>query len=985
MRVLLTLTDLYKTIGGGQTVARSIIEQNPRINFTYLRVTEPVNARRPKNCTTVPFSSRRYLKPKTPPPHTRYELQALEEADAIARSVAGQSFDIVESPDFMSFGWALPAACAYHGVKVGRFVLALHGNLSKSVELNWGSAGDCTLELELLERRQFEHADGVYGISKRYIQEWQSRIPRDVAYIDPLHFVFAEPPVGPWQPNGKPSLYCIGRSERRKGNDLFVEFCRWLKPDGYKNLGHIGSPDFANGIDSKYYLTNMAKARGINIPYLPSHPPELLAALYRRPTLVVLPTRYDTLNLVALEALFSGCPIAVSSQTGVCDYLDADHSQIPYLKLDLNDFYSDVSKLNDLIENYDAYRARLYQALENNFQNLPQPNMVKLYTKFLDEPPKFQKVTQNAGAGISLDRINSHNESHFYEEERLSWKRRSLNLARQLAPASLKSALRPLIHKPRDQIITYLQNSGHLGDARYFSHLIDSQWVPHRLRDVGLRSERNQNALKEKLGTLYYYATNPLYRCNFWLDMARVERLRGEDLIAATYELRILRLLGSDKLGLLPKLTKTLESKGFHLEAEAARACYNDPVSAPETVYRLLKERFDRLRYYSPKDWDYMDDRRQNSPKVSLIVSLYNAEEKLYTFLSALSQQTLVKARQVEIILVDSGSPTSERTIFEAFHENTSLDIVFARSAKRETIQAAWNRGIKLARAPYLVFLGVDEILYPEALDVLASELDDHPDVDWVMANSIVTAVDESGSYKNDIMMYDRKGAWKDHTYLETCYLSWVGGMYRRSIHERFGYYDEAFRGAGDTEFKNRLLPHINVRYIDKMLGIFLNYPDGQTTASPMAEIEDSRAWYLFRSAGGVRYAFEYRPIEDAENLLKLCVGYRKSYCQHISTDIEYAALLADYLIERDPACKLANALASGLHELLNQFRGLELARSTPSRLEALQTMAKAWRTAKRLQTEHSALLKNSSNDPLHYQVMNDNRYEQHFWLWKSI
>lgn len=290
-----------------------------------------------------------------------------------------------------------------------------------------------------------------------------------------------------------------------------------------------------------------------------------------------------------------------------------------------------------------------------------------------------------------------------------------------------------------------------------------------------------------------------------------------------------------------------------------------------------------------------------------------------------------------------------------------------------------------LARAPYLVFLGADETLYPETLALLAKELDDSPNIDWVMGHSLVTAVEETGLYKNDIMAYDRQGGTKDHVYLETCYLSWVGGMYRRSIHDRFGFYDETFKGAGDTEFKNRILPHINVKFIDRMLGVFLNYPDGQTTASPMAEIEDSRAWYLFRTAGGVRYALEDRSIEEAENILLLCLGYRKSYCRHISTDIEYGTLVADYILSRDPNNRLASALAPGLHQLLDTLRTIEHTPVATSRLEALHAMARAWRTARTIQRQHTAFLEAYAKRGIAYQLLNDNRYEQHSWLWRSI
>jgi hypothetical protein len=252
------------------------------------------------------------------------------------------------------------------------------------------------------------------------------------------------------------------------------------------------------------------------------------------------------------------------------------------------------------------------------------------------------------------------------------------------------------------------------------------------------------------------------------------------------------------------------------------------------------------------------------------------------------------------------------------------MNAVYARSAQRETIQAAWNRGIGLARAPYLVFLGVDETLYPETLGLLASELDRSPEVDWVMGDSLVTRVETNGLLKEDVMKYDRTGAGKDHAYLETCYLSWVGGMYRKSIHERFGYYDESFGAAGDTEFKNRILPHIRVKFIPRTLGLFLNYPEGNTTASPRAEIEDLRAWYIHRTVAGVRYAFADRPVSEAEKLLALSLGYRKSYCGHLSSDIDYAKALAEYLCRRGSS--LATTLIADLSWMQDSLCSLETA-----------------------------------------------------------
>jgi len=289
----------------------------------------------------------------------------------------------------------------------------------------------------------------------------------------------------------------------------------------------------------------------------------------------------------------------------------------------------------------------------------------------------------------------------------------------------------------------------------------------------------------------------------------------------------------------------------------------------------------------------------------------------------------------------------------------------------------AWNRGIALARAPYLSFLGVDEAVVPHCLETLAAELDADPSLDWVQGNSIVTNVDTHGTRTSDLMLYDRTGYRQDLAYLETCYLSWVGALYRRSIHDRFGYYDSRFRAAGDTEFKNRVLPFINSKSLPQTLGMFLNYPEDRTTHHPRAEIEDLRAWYLHRTPAGVEYAFGHRDPADVAKLFMDCLGYRKSYCQHTSTDVEYGDHLAAYLAK---VCPTSPALA---YSAANR-RVLELYRS----LDYLENLSIGAALRASVRSQRLLLQQRRAQVPNglvpHYEIFNDNRYEQHSWLWKT-
>jgi glycosyltransferase involved in cell wall biosynthesis len=463
--------------------------------------------------------------------------------------------------------------------------------------------------------------------------------------------------------------------------------------------------------------------------------------------------------------------------------------------------------------------------------------------------------------------------------------------------------------------------------------------------------------------------------------MARLEHLRGNDLVATTYRLRAMRLAGCDRFRDLPWVVQTLVDHGYDREAETASAIFSDNAQREAHCQDLLERALNGHRTHGAQDFEFVDDRRRSGGfRVSIVVSLYAAEDQLPLFLETIGLQTLVRNGQAELVLIDSGSPTDEYHVFRAWAERTGAPAVYARSAKRESIQSAWNRGIDLSRGEYLSFLGADEAILPQTLELLAGELDADRSVDWVQANGLVTNVDRRGHWVNDIMTYDRSGYDQPLVYLESCYLTYVGGLYRRRIHERLGYYDASFRAAGDTEFKHRILPFIKSRVVPATLGIFRNYPSGQTTSSPRAEIEDLRALYLHRTPAGVRYALRHADLHVAEDLLFSALRYRKSYCRHWSTDIEYAHNLADYLrVEHADAS--GNHLFDGVCKLLDTYRLLDwLPHISPHSLR--KSLDEAGAIACEIAHQHRQLTAERLQ-PV-YSVFNDNRHEQHNHVWRT-
>lgn len=987
MHVLIADFDLYRTVGGGQTFYRAIIEKNPQIEFSYLVLHESADAARPANAHVVRYDEHFHahdwaqycdFEP------ARWCLPAFLTAANIARSLQHRSFDVVDLPDYQQFGYFLPSALTHAQVDAKRIALSMHGVISTTIRLNWASDGILLRELVLQEELQYQSVDIRYGLSLTYLDEWRSRFALPSHYLNPLAFLQLPTPISSEHSTAPPDLNFVGRTEKRKGPDIFAELAWWLPAHLYGRARIIGPPSLDHhGVSSEQHLKNFLRHRPGDkaIELCAAAAPAELARLFAGRGVTVLPSRYDTFNLLAVESLFLGCPTAVGSGAGVCRFLDETFADVPYIKIDIDRPLSCLPELESVLTDYDRYRERLVESIVSASPPAVSHSLADIYTSPSAYDVDIRRQTDDwykrlighrnpRQSGLARAKqsgrrwIRKHTTPHFRARVR------SLH-PRTVAAAWKKSLLDRLDCGPlRHRLDMRRLNAQAEAIAAHY-HAV--AWMP----------ERNEADLAGKWRQCSQLITEfRIDRIRLWRELARIEALRGNNLVAATYRLRAMRLAGADRFHDLPAVLRTLISHGYQRETEVAHAMYGgDENDRDRRCRALLESALNNNRRLAAVDYELIDDRRaSNDCRASVIVSLYDAADKLPRFLETVSLQTLLGHRQAELVLIDSGSPGDEYGVFREWAERTGLATVYARSAKRETIQAAWNRGIRLARGRYLSFLGVDEAILPPALETLARELDRDPRIDWVQANSLVTRVDESGHWAGDIMTYDRKGYAQRLVSLETCYLSYVGAMYRRGIHDRLGYYDASFAAAGDTEFKNRILPFIRSKAIDQTLGVFWNYPAGQTTCSPRAELEDLRAWYLHRTPAGIGYALRDADASEAEAVLLAALNYRKSYCQHFSSDVEYAANAASHLAAKFPDSRL-RSLGEGIAILLSAYRNLDCLPQI-SQKSVAEAINQVKSVETRVTEEHRRLTDGGLD--VAYQVFHDNRHEQHHYVWPT-
>lgn len=136
------------------------------------------------------------------------------------------------------------------------------------------------------------------------------------------------------------------------------------------------------------------------------------------------------------------------------------------------------------------------------------------------------------------------------------------------------------------------------------------------------------------------------------------------------------------------------------------------------------------------------------TPKVSIIVPIYNVEKYLPACLDSLVGQTL---REIEIICVDDGSPDNSAAIVQRYMEQDARIQLIRQENKG--LSAARNTGLRYARGEYIYFMDSDDWLESVAMEKCCQVAEE-----WnldIVSFDAVSFVDEDYRGK-EIAQYDR-------------------------------------------------------------------------------------------------------------------------------------------------------------------------------------------------------------------------------------
>jgi glycosyltransferase involved in cell wall biosynthesis len=246
---------------------------------------------------------------------------------------------------------------------------------------------------------------------------------------------------------------------------------------------------------------------------------------------------------------------------------------------------------------------------------------------------------------------------------------------------------------------------------------------------------------------------------------------------------------------------------------------------------------------------------------VSAIVSTFNAERFLEGCLADLERQTL--ADRVEIIVVDSASEQGEGAIVRRRQERLA-NIRYIRTPERESVYAAWNRAIRTAAGSYITNANTDDRHRPDAFERMSRVLDMRPDVALVYADVVETVTDNETFDRCTPTRTRRWYDWnRDRLLTHGCFIG-PQPMWRRGLHDEYGFFDEGLVSSGDFEFWLRISQTHAFHHIREPLGLYLARPDSvEHRHRDLKNLEDARILAAYRRAAAAGKVIRSLPKFD--------------------------------------------------------------------------------------------------------------------------
>lgn len=253
----------------------------------------------------------------------------------------------------------------------------------------------------------------------------------------------------------------------------------------------------------------------------------------------------------------------------------------------------------------------------------------------------------------------------------------------------------------------------------------------------------------------------------------------------------------------------------------------------------MKKSLLKKLILYSLLFSNFLLAANPKSPLVSIITSLYKGDEFIQGFMEDIVQQTIFD--KCELIIINANSPGKEDEVINEYVARYR-NIIYIKLDRDPGLYSVWNYAIKRARGKFITNANVDDRLEPHCYEVHAEALNRNPHIDLVYSDSYITRIANETFMENSHDQVTQKAVFSKKA-MRAC-LPGQNPMWRKSMHDKYGYFNEQYKISGDYEMWLRAVNQgSQLLKVSGVYGLYYENPKGLSTdlSSRLRLIEKSR------------------------------------------------------------------------------------------------------------------------------------------------
>jgi len=215
-------------------------------------------------------------------------------------------------------------------------------------------------------------------------------------------------------------------------------------------------------------------------------------------------------------------------------------------------------------------------------------------------------------------------------------------------------------------------------------------------------------------------------------------------------------------------------------------------------------------------------------PTLTCYCPVFKGGRFIKGYMEDMLSQTIFK--EVQFFILDCASPDNEvETILPYVKEYPN--ITYKRLDADPGLYPAWNFCIQNSKGEFLTNWNVDDRKTPWSLEIMRDSLALNKDIDLVYGNTVISSTPNeiwSNITAKHTYICNETNSWKDLLQNNNPHCM---PMWRRSIHDRFGYFDEGYLTASDADLWLKCAKGgSRMKKIDDTVGIYYHNPTGRSS-----------------------------------------------------------------------------------------------------------------------------------------------------------